>query len=183
MVAALMGFMGCGKSSVGRDLAGRLHEYAFVDLDEFIEESEGETIASIFNEQGEARFREVEAEALGFWLSLSSAGGDSSDAGAGQGLLISLGGGTPTNPECRRMLEEAGAVCIYLKASARTLARNLEGGLSERPLLQGSECLKGRIDGLLAERSPIYESLATHIIETDGKTIEQVGEEIMTTLL
>lgn len=159
----LMGFMGCGKSSVGVRLSYKLQK-AFLDTDNLIEKMEGMPISNIFDTYGEAYFREKETEVL---AALKQEKAD---------RIISLGGGTPLREENRMILKELGTV-IYLKVSADTVYERLQGDTT-RPLLQG-ENPKQRIEQLLEQRSRIYESAADVIICGDGKTHEEVIAEIM----
>lgn len=116
--------MGCGKSSVGREIASRLG-CPFTDLDEFIEKQQGRSVAEIFSSEGEAGFRAIELEALADVIS-------GYDGGT---MYLSLGGGTLTIPEARPILRACTRV-VYLRASVDTLVANLTlSGLSSRPLL------------------------------------------------
>ena len=121
---SLIGFMGCGKSSVGKELAALLPECRLIDLDTYIEESQGMSIPEIFNEYGEAAFRRMEREALN---------GIFSDTGRPRAIL-SLGGGTVTSEECRRLIRQ-NTECFYLRATTETLLDNLEGHSAGRPML------------------------------------------------
>lgn len=159
----LMGFMGCGKSSVGVRLSYKLQK-AFLDTDNLIEKMEGMPISNIFDTYGEAYFREKETEVL---ATLKQEKAD---------RIISLGGGTPLREENRSILKELGTV-VYLKVSADTVYERLKGDTT-RPLLQG-ENPKQKIEQLLEQRSGIYESVADVIICGDGKTHEEVISEIM----
>ena len=106
----LCGFMGSGKSTVGRLLARRLHR-PFVDLDEFIEQQTGQTVAEIFNTRGEGAFRALEREAARSLCSQS-------------GLVLSCGGGTVLNPQTAALLKQSGTV-IYLKVLPQTVLQRL----------------------------------------------------------
>ena len=159
----LMGFMGCGKSSVGVRLSYKLQK-AFLDTDNLIEKMEGMPISNIFDTYGEAYFREKETEVL---AALKQEKAD---------RIISLGGGTPLREENRSILKELGTV-VYLKVSADTVYERLKGDTT-RPLLQG-ENPKQKIEQLLEQRSGIYESAADVIICGDGKTHEEVISEFM----
>ena len=166
MVIALTGFMGCGKSSVGRCLSKLLCCH-FIDLDEAICIRAGKSIPEIFASEGEAEFRRLEAEALRSILTPSDA----------VRMVIALGGGTIMTPECSEIVKEK-SVCIYLKASIETLVRHLETEASDRPMLQGGS-LRFRIEELMALRSMTYETVAHITIETDGKSIDAIAEEII----
>lgn len=169
MDITLTGFMGCGKSSVGRILPDLLSGFVFIDLDEFVEELAGKSVPSIFKEDGEAEFRRIECDALETIFLIN----EDHD----RQCVISLGGGTVTTPDCRELVKED-SICVYLRASVETLTANLESDSGERPLLNSDKSLKERIEELMAERSSTYESVAKHIIDVDGKTYEQVAMEI-----
>ena len=121
---SLIGFMGCGKSSVGKILATLLPECRLIDLDTYIEEKQGKNIPEIFNEYGEAAFRRMEREALEEIFS------DKSRPRA----ILSLGGGTVTSEQCRQLIRQH-TDCFYLRASTDTLLDNLEGHSDGRPML------------------------------------------------
>lgn len=116
--------MGCGKSSVGKELASLLPECRLIDLDTYIEEKQGKNIPEIFNEYGEAAFRRMEREALEEIFS------DKSRPRA----ILSLGGGTVTSEQCRQLIRQH-TDCFYLRATTDTLLDNLEGNSDGRPML------------------------------------------------
>lgn len=168
-VISLAGFMGCGKSTVGSILSGRLG-VSFYDLDSLIEQSAGITIPEIFASQGEEAFRQMEARTLEAFLK----------SAAHQSAVLSLGGGTLTTERCRQLLQGR-SICIYLKASEDTLVRNLTGQAEGRPMLEGARdetALRERIRSLMARRSSIYEAAATHIISVDNLQPEAIAEAI-----
>ena len=168
--------MGCGKSSVGRRLSELLC-CPFMDLDSVIEAESGRSIPEIFASDGEGTFRRMEKEALNEIISTSS------------GILIlSLGGGTVMTKECAEMVKE-NTVCIYLRADIDTLAEHLEGETSNRPMLSSATIqtaepessqvqLRERISTLMAKRSSTYEGTAHHIIDIDGKQIDEIAGDI-----
>ena len=156
--------MGCGKSSVGRELS-RLLCCPFMDLDSVIEKREGRSIPEIFATEGEAAFRRMEAEALRKCIY-----GQASDK-----LVVALGGGTVMTEECAKIVHEK-TVCIYLQASVETLMDHLAGEVDNRPMLAGN--LRTRIEELMSIRSATYEKTAHIMIDTDGKTIEEIAREI-----
>ena len=198
--------MGCGKSSVGRRLSELLC-CPFMDLDEEIEAKTGRSIPEIFAEDGEDAFRKMELERLYDIVPMPvySRGPLPADAGplplpgggkmpltynrhtslssedpadeSSQDIILALGGGTVMTRECAEIVQN-GTICIYLKASVETLVSHLEGETANRPMLLG-ESLRDRISGLMERRSATYESTAHIIIDTDGKTIDEIAETIV----
>ncbi len=172
--------MGCGKSSVGRELSGLL-SLPFVDLDEYIESREGRSIRDIFESEGEPAFRKMELDALKAILSQATA----SEPGYENNMILALGGGTLTTPECAELVS-AHTFCIYLKASPATLLAHLEQESATRPMLTApnnspevtKQQLHRRITALLSQREPIYEATASHTISTDGLSIPQIAAAI-----
>lgn len=160
--------MGCGKSTVGRLLQERLPEFELVDLDEFIEEGDGRTIAEIFAEDGEKAFREMEADAVECMMMVYGA--------TGRDVILSLGGGTLMNAENAKTLM-ANTEIFYLRATTDTLVANLQGAEDGRPMLSGSD-LRTKVEELMRKRSATYTKVAHHIIDTDGKDCGDVAREI-----
>lgn len=159
----LIGFMGSGKTSVGRKLANRL-SYQFCDSDQMLEARARNTIAHIFETQGEEYFRNLETDFLKE-ISVSM-----------KQTVLSTGGGLPLREQNARLLKEMGYV-VYLKASKETTIMRLQGDTT-RPLLQGDE-LEQKVERLLTVRTPIYENAAHKIIATDGRTIDEIVAFIM----
>ena len=100
-------------------------------------------------------------------------------------VVLALGGGTVVNPECAEMVKEK-TLCVYLRASVNTLAERLANETAQRPLLSdinnqpGGDCLlRKRIEELLCRRAATYENTAHIIIDTDGKSIDEICSEIM----
>ena len=204
MVISLTGFMGCGKSSVGRRLSELLC-CPFMDLDDVIEERSGRRIPEIFESDGEAVFRRIELETLREIISQNVMTGPSEPerlrkqslpqqvAGpslCGQrgstvsvasparkdSVVLALGGGAVMTGECAKLVHEH-TVCIYLRASVDTLVARLKDESAGRPLLSG-DSLRERITGLMVQRTSTYEKTAHITIDTDGKSIEAIAEEI-----
>ena len=173
MTVSLTGFMGCGKSSVGKRLSSLL-SCKFIDLDSYIETKYRRNISSIFEEEGEAVFRKAECEALEEIFSEAM-------ENTGNLIILSLGGGTLTTETARRLVMSY-SVCIYLKASTETLVNNLENDLRERPVLGNIQkdriSLKSKICSIMGQRSGTYENSANYIFEIDGKDFDQIAEEI-----
>jgi shikimate kinase len=159
----LIGFMGAGKTSVGRVLAARLG-WKFTDLDNIIETREQQTVAAIFATRGEAAFRKAESAALADLLR---------DKLASPSQVIALGGGTFVQPENRAALEQAGATTILLEAPLEELQRRCQGAGNARPLAGDVVTFQE----LFAARQSAY-ALARHRVDTMGKSVEQVAEEI-----
>ena len=162
MIISLTGFMGCGKSSVGRKLSELLC-CPFMDLDAEIEARCGCTVAEIFAERGEAEFRMLEKETLKDILETG-------------GIILALGGGAVMTPECEEMVHGK-TVCVYLRTSVDELVTRLSGESAGRPLLNTTD-LRTRILDLMSKRTSTYERVAHIVIDTDGKTIDQVASEI-----
>lgn len=158
----LIGFMGCGKTSVGILLSYRLRR-TFLDTDKQIEKLQGRTISTIFEQEGEAAFRQMETDYLKSLLSET------------EGQIFSTGGGTPVREENRVLLRQLGTV-VYLKASPDTVYERIKED-KKRPLLQ-TENPKERIRELLTERQSYYEDAADVILEVGDKSLEEVVEEL-----
>lgn len=154
----LVGFMGSGKSTVGRLLARRLG-FKFADLDSVIEEESGKSIAEIFSLHGEDHFRRLETEAL-------------ARLAADRKSVIALGGGAFVAHENREMLEKSGT-SVWLKVSCEEAARRCRGD-SQRPLAHDQT----RFQKLHKIRQPVYEKADIHV-ETDGKEPDMVCDLIL----
>ena len=159
----LMGFMGAGKSTVGRLLAAALG-CQFVDTDEWIEKEQGRKISDIFAQDGETVFRDMETALL---ENLQNGKED---------LVLSIGGGMPVREENRALLRNIGTV-IYLKTSKEEIIRRVSGS-QNRPLLQGG-ALEEKVTSLMNAREHIYVETAHTEILTDGKDPQQLAEEII----
>jgi shikimate kinase len=158
----LTGFMGAGKTSVGRALSRRLG-LRFEDLDDWIENREGKTIAQIFQEAGEAGFRTLETAALRELLAeLDSLP-----------RVVALGGGAFVQPVNAALIEEANAHSVFLDAPVKELLRRCEQENKERPLRQSPRQFRE----LYQKRRRSYMKAALRI-ETDGKDVEAVAAEV-----
>ena len=169
MTVSLSGFMGCGKSTVGRMLIKALPQYTLIDLDDYIQQAAGRSIPEIFAADGEAAFREMEAEALEAIFSENKDGD----------VILSLGGGTLMTPRCASLVA-ANSMNIYLKASEDFLVANLLiTGTEGRPMLSGTSdgnTLRARIRNLLSQREATYMACAAHIVTLDGKDYFQIRD-------
>ena len=154
----LIGFMGSGKSVVGRALSERLG-FRLFDTDRMVEEAAGTRIAELWDAAGEEGFRAREHDAV-------------LRACAGSGRVIACGGGAVLEIRNYGVLKGAGTV-VYLRTPASVL-RERVGIALDRPLLRE----EGAFDKLLAERQPAYESAADLIVDTEGRTPEEVAADI-----
>jgi shikimate kinase len=161
--AVLVGPMGAGKSTVGRILAERWG-VAVRDTDADVEASARKSVQDIFVDDGEAAFRALEKQAVVRAL-------------AEHDGVLSLGGGAVLDPETRAAL--AGHPVVFLRVGLADAAKRV--GLGQgRPLLLGN--VRSRIKTLLEERTPIYESVATLVVDTDGRPPAEIAAEVATRL-
>ncbi|MCU1286803.1 MAG: Shikimate kinase [Acidobacteriales bacterium] len=174
MLVCLVGFMGAGKTSIGRALAQRLG-WRFLDLDDLIESREGRSIAEIFNRLGESGFRIAETSTLKELLTAKSLTGSS--------MVLALGGGTLSQPENEAALQREDVKTVFLSASAlelwqRCLTKHSVGGDTRlRPLLKDEASFKQ----LYEERLPAFER-ANVVVTTSGKSVDAIAEEIHSAL-
>ena len=159
-LAVLVGPMGAGKTTVARLLA-RTWGVTSRDTDADVVAAEGRSISDIFVDSGEEHFRVLEAAAV-------------ADALATHDGVLALGGGAVLDPATRDLL--AGHRVVFLRVGLSDAVKRVGLG-SARPLLLGN--VRGRIKALLDERTPVYESVATLVVDTDGKTPEDVAREVV----
>ncbi|MCI6005064.1 MAG: shikimate kinase [Blautia sp.] len=158
----LIGFMGCGKSTVS-DCFSREYGMEKVEMDEQIERNEGKTIAEIFAGDGEEHFRFLETELLRQFRSK-------------QNTVVSCGGGTAMR-ECNvREMKKHGKI-VLLKAEPQTVYERVRN-FHNRPLLEGNMNVE-YIASLMEKRAPRYEAAADIVISTDGKTVSEICSEIV----
>ena len=158
----LVGPMGAGKSAVGRQLARLLH-LEFVDSDEEIEARTGVDIPFIFEKEGEAGFRKREARVI-------------DDLSKRDGVVLATGGGAIMDPQNRNHLGARGFV-IYLHTSVdQQLSRTRRG--RERPLLADDDP-RAVLESLMASREPLYREIADLTVDTDGRKVRAVANEIL----
>lgn len=147
----LAGFMGSGKSRIGRELAAQL-DWPLLDLDQVVEQEAGRTIPEIFASEGEAAFRSLERQALDRALS------------ADHCQILATGGGALLSPEAQAIVRSRPALILYLDASLETIEQRVGDG-SGRPLIAGGD--RERLHQLYQARRPIYEALADLTIDAD----------------
>ena len=155
----LVGPMGAGKTTVAGLLA-EAWEVTVRDTDQDVEAAEGRTISDIFVDSGEAEFRRLEREAVAAALATHDG-------------VLALGGGAVLDAGTRELL--AGHDVVFLRVGLSDAVKRVGLGTS-RPLLLGN--VRGQIKALLDERTPIYESVASVVVDTDGRTPEDVAREI-----
>jgi 3-dehydroquinate synthase len=158
----LVGLMGAGKTTVGRALAKKLHK-RFIDSDHEIEARTGASIPLIFEIEGEASFRQREAEVI-------------RDLTAQSDIVLATGGGAILRPENRECLKSRGTV-IYLRASVQSILQRTSHD-KNRPLLQTADP-RQRIEQLAREREPYYLEVAHLIVETGRPNVQSLVQTIL----
>ena len=158
----LIGFMGCGKSTMGRALSASLN-LMFIDLDTFLEERYFKSIPQIFAEEGEESFRRKERKVL-------------EEVAAFDNVIVATGGGAPCFFDNMELMNNSG-FCIFLDVDIDSLVTRLLRAKTERPLIKGKspDELRLFIEGLMQKRRPFYEK-ARHILKGKDILPEQVLE-------
>lgn len=159
--AVLIGLPGTGKSTTGRRLA-KILAIRFTDSDDLVEQATDRKVATIFAEDGESTFRQLEADAIADAL-------NSFDG------VLAFGGGAIMTPRTRDAISFAGIPVVLLRASLGILATRV-GDARTRPLL--AEDPRARLAELAAEREPTYRAAATFVVETDNRTPGQVAATV-----
>lgn len=163
MNLVLCGMMGAGKTTIGIKIA-ELTGRRWYDTDGVIVDKYGK-ISDIFEYYGEAHFRKLETEIV-------------KELAQKDNLVISTGGGLVLKSENNAVLQANGKI-VFLRASLETLAKRLHVD-GTRPLLQTStESIRDRLARLMKERAPVYEHVADYIVDVDGKSPDQIAEEIV----
>ncbi|MFN7152063.1 MAG: shikimate kinase [Acidovorax sp.] len=160
---ALVGMPGSGKSTIGRQLAHRAG-VPFIDLDHRLEQTIGTSIRSYFEAEGEARFRDLEAQVL------------ADVAQEPGGMVLSTGGGAVLRTESREALRQFGNV-LYLRASPEEIYRRVKHDRT-RPLLQVGNPME-KLRELYAVRDPLYRETAHYVIETGRPSVSTLVNMIM----
>ena len=159
----LIGYMGCGKSTIGKKMSEILN-IKLVDTDAWIEERQGMTVSEIFATKGELFFRDLETGALQELLEEKET------------MVISVGGGLPLREENRSLLQQLGQV-IYLKAQPETIYNRIKGDTT-RPLLQTENPME-KIREMLGQREEKYQVAADKIVTVDDKDLSEILDEIL----
>ena len=161
MSAILVGYRGSGKTSVGRKLADRLWQ-SFVDTDEMIVKAAGKSIKEIFEQYGEAHFRDLEADAVKQACTL-------------QDHIISLGGGAVLRDENRALIKASGFKVVYLRCEPAVLHQRIQSDpqtLAARPNLTTLGGVE-EIRKLLADREPFYRQVMTSELDVTNLSIDE----------
>lgn len=159
---ALTGMMGCGKSTVAKEIKSILADYTWIEMDSYLEKKECKSINEIFSTYGEDYFRKIESQYI---ESLSE---DFKQ-------IISMGGGAYLNEDNRKNFSK-NSFSVYLKASADTIYERIKDDNS-RPLLKSKD-IKAKIKELLEIREKMYE-LADCTVITDNKSVNEIALEIL----
>jgi shikimate kinase len=162
MSIVLIGYRGCGKTSIGRKLADRLWQ-PFVDTDDVVVKKAGKSIADIFEQDGETRFRQIEAEAVKEVAQL-------------QEHVIALGGGGATRPENVKVLRDAGHKLIYLRCEPAELFKRIQAdptSASTRPALTAQGGGIAEIETVMAEREPAYRAAAQAELDVTHLSVDE----------
>lgn len=154
--------MGAGKSAVGRHLARTLH-LSFVDSDDEIESRTGVDIPFIFEKEGESGFRKREAAVV-------------DDLSKMDGVVLATGGGAVVDAESRSRLGGRGFVVYLFTTVDQQVSRTKRG--RERPLLENTDP-REKLEALLEARDPMYREIADLVVETDGRKVSAVANEIV----
>lgn len=165
MIVFLVGFMGCGKSTIGRRLASRIG-YDFLDLDRAVEQRAGMTVAEIFSRYGEEAFREMEREELLL-------------VGKAQRLVVATGGGAPCYLDNMDRMRQAG-LTVYFRMSPARLVTRLARGRERRPKISGMDDmqLQAYVQDALRVREPVYQQ-ASLVIDCDGVGDDYIASHIV----
>lgn len=158
----LIGFMGAGKSTIARALQRELG-FPLIEMDERIVKEQGMSINDIFAQYGEDHFRDIESQLI-------------VDIGKEEPSIVSCGGGVVVRPQNTQNMKEIGRI-VFLKVTPETIYERVKNS-TDRPILNGHMNVE-YIAELMEKRRALYEAAADIMIQTDGKTREQICEEII----
>lgn len=161
----ITGFMGAGKTTLASAL-GRKLDLEAIDLDQFIQQSEGRTIKQIIEQDGEPAFRDIETKNLETALASDSA------------QVIALGGGTWMFERNRDLISQRHGITVWLDASFELCWERIAAGGSERPLAPNQERAKALYD----DRRKVYKQAALHVAVDNNTDVEEFAEKIGKTL-
>ncbi len=161
----LIGYMGSGKTTLGRGVEARAH-IRFIDLDEYIEERQGKSVSEIFREYGEDEFRRIERESI-------------RELAAKDDILVACGGGTPCFFDNMEVMNSRGTT-VWLDASVDTLHARLKEGRSQRPLIASldDDGLRRFIISSLEKRNPYYSLAKRRFVADELDTAAQLESSI-----
>lgn len=164
MKIILIGLMGAGKTTIGKELSNKLN-LRFIDMDDEIEKQSKMSIVDIFEKYGENRFREIESKLL-------------EKIALEDDIIISTGGGIIKVDDNRKLLKKQDNV-VFLNGSIDTLVKNVSNDMYKRPLLKDSTDLYIKIEELLKERYEKYKESSNIIIDINNKNINEVVSQIL----
>jgi shikimate kinase len=170
MNVILIGYRATGKTSVALELSKRMG-IPWFDSDQVVEQRAGKTIARIFAEDGEPVFRDLEVGAIADLLVRE------------EPVILSTGGGAPMRPETQQLLKKSGTV-IWLTASPESILHRIGGDQTSKDTRPSLTELPpaAEIEHMLERRSPTYRETSHLEIATDGRSVEQIAEEIIAAL-
>jgi shikimate kinase len=166
MNVVLIGYRGTGKSTVGKMVASRLNR-ELLSTDVEVVKLAGQSIPQIVEQHGWEHFRDLETKIC-------------QDLAGKDGLVVDTGGGAILRPQNVAVLNRTGKL-FWLTASVATIAKRI-GSDTQRPSLTGSKSFIDEIQDVLRERTPKYQAAADYVIETEGKSVLQVADEILSQL-
>ncbi|HMS84220.1 MAG TPA: shikimate kinase [Nitrospira sp.] len=166
MNVVLIGYRGTGKSTVGKMVASRLNR-ELLSTDVEIVKLAGQAIPQIVEQHGWEHFRDLETKIC-------------QDLAGKDGLVIDTGGGAILRSQNVAVLKHTGTL-FWLTASVETIAKRI-GSDTQRPSLTGTKSFVDEIQDVLRERTPKYQAAADHVIETEGKSVTQIADEIVARL-
>ena len=164
MKIILIGLMGAGKTTIGKELSNKLN-LRFIDMDDEIQKQSKMSIVDIFEKYGENRFREIESKLL-------------EKIALEDDIIISTGGGIIKVDDNRKLLKKQDNV-VFLNGSIYTLVKNVSNDIYKRPLLKDSTDLYIKIEELLKERYEKYKESSNIIIDINNKNINEVVSQIL----
>ena len=164
MKIILIGLMGAGKTTIGKELSNKLN-LRFIDMDDEIEKQSKMSIVDIFEKYGENRFREIESKLL-------------EKIALEDDIISSTGGGIIKVDDNRKLLKKQDNV-VFLNGSIDTLVKNVSNDIYKRPLLKDSTDLYIKIEELLKERYEKYKESSNIIIDINNKNINEVVSQIL----